>query len=629
MAIRLENLTAQRFRGWLMATVVPENVLDHGTVAGMPFVCGPPIGLRGRRLHVLADLAPGQVIEADPVSLDGPAPPLSLAPLPLGIPTVNGVALTLVPGPVTPDAPNVVHLRARISRMLVADLWVVYAPGQFWSQFWLLVTASNPAVPDMGDLLSRNLDLHWGDAIVQFLSGAGFVTALPAGESLGDGQARGFVGTIAWPSLMDAVQREAAFGFATGGIGMVDLAWRDRIGLLERTAEAPAGWDPIGWLRANYRGAVDRLRSWQDGPLGIVARSGNSGEQEDQGFGGKGSAVFLGAGFGAVRVLELVAMGWAKQPCHYLEADGSQLRLDIPNAENGLCLWGGRPINWCRDQRGKPRDVSELDTHGWLGPDNQHWFVNTLGAAWQLTGSPLLQHLLSAEARVFLYSQSLDPRLATSMPDASRAWGWMGMVAAWLWLTLEDRALAQMVKDRFTARLAIYRQAAGTAGLWDVRPNDTWNGALIGPAAEVWTEPNLPTPWPRFWLAYQQALGAGGLQIAGEALDMPEACALALEGALGVMDRCYQEDGTEWELLGVHEDGTVLPPSAFVDGRGAHRTGYYTTAWMPMGLWTVLRHQPENARARFLWDRAHALAAGDQGSLGHPAPLLEWLPPLT
>lgn len=633
MTIRFENLTAQHFEGWLTASCAnPPSGVNTGTVLGFPAVLGASLGTQGRVLHVLADLPPGSILEGQP-AWNGEQPNLPVnsasffSVLSVPVPKVNRVPLTFVnDADVPPVGPSIVHFRGRISRMLVADLWVRYMPGIYWAPFELLITASNPSIPDMTEMLNDDLTLTFNGAVVTFL-GNGFAPAMRHGDFIGDGQARAFLGTIDFVSYMNPQEQETAYAYATGGVGMVDLDWQNFIGPLKRVADAPRAWDGRLWMLATYTPALRRLQTWEDGPLGIEMQSGDSGEQEDQCYGGKGTAIFTGGGFGAVQTLRLVAMGWAKRPCHFLEADGSPLRLDIPQSQSGLCLWSGRPISWCADQRGKPRGITTADTHGWSGPDNQHDLINTLGDAYQLTGSPLLHRLLDAQARVFWYSQTLDPALATSMVDASRAWGWEGLKAAWLWITLQDRSLAQRIKDRFTARVAIYRGVAVPGRPLDVRPNALDStGNMIGAAAEVWSDPTTPTPFPSFWLSYQQAVAAGGLQIAGEVLGIQQAMDLALELAQFVVDHCYQQDGTEWEMLGVRPDWSTLQPSEFVEGRGAHRTGFYATAWMPWAPWTVLRHFPTDARALMLYQRARDTAYNAVPKQGDLPKALDWIP---
>lgn len=623
--LSIENRTAAPFRGFLSATVAnaPDGA-THGWVAGMPIVLGPPIGLRGRQAHVLAELAAGQVVVAEP-SWGGPNPP-PLGPLPpgdgaailaaLGIPTINRVPL--IYRGVTPSngGPLIVHLWARFSRMLVAHLSIYFTPDQDFAEFDLSITASNPAVPEVSEVLGDDIVLTCGRALVQFTSGAEFNKAMSRGDSFGDGQLRSFFGSIMWPHLANPMELVSGAGFVTGGIGFVDMDWFPRLGPLG-AAPPPASWNPNAYVHGSYNSAMGHLRDWlPNWPLGISAASGDSGEQEDQGFGGKGTAI-AGGGFGAAQLLRLVALGWGKRPCNYLESWGDYLRLD-----RNLAIWSGRPIWWSPDQLGKPRQPNEAECHGWSGPDNQHCFINTVCAAWQVTGRPSLQRIIHHQGILFLYSQTVRADWATSMVDASRAWGWMALMAVQLYTCLEDRALAEAVKARFRERLQLYIQAAGGSPIWDVKPNDhDGQGNIIGVAREIWSNTAVPTPFPSFWFTYQQGQAAGLLQIAGEVFDFPEARELALLGARGVLEHAYDQDGTEWESLGILPSGETVAQR--VEGQGAHRTGNFAAAWLPLAPWAVLRHEPGNARAQFLYDRAKAIALATEKNI--PA---DWIAPL-
>ncbi len=623
--LSIENRTSQPFRGFLSATVANAPAeATHGWAGGFPIVLGPSIGLRGRQAHVLAELDGGEVVLAEP-TWGGPPPP-PLGPMPgnnpaewiaaLGIPTINRVPL--IYGGITPSngGPLIVHLYARFTRMLVAHLSIYFTPDQDFAEFDLTITASNPAVPEVSEILGDDIVLTCGRALVQFTSGAAFNKAMSMGDSFGDSQMRCFFGAIMWPHLANPMELVSGAGFVTGGIGFVDLDWFERIGPLG-TAPAPTAWNPSLYVHANYNGAMHHVRDWlPNWPLGIAAASGDSGEQEDQGFGGKGTAI-VGGGFGAAQLLRLVAMGWGKRPCNYLEANGVYLRLD-----RDLAIWSGRPIFWSPDQLGKPRQPSEAECHGWSGPDNQHCFMNEVCAAWQLTGRPSLQRIIHHQGILFLYSQTLRADWATSMVDASRAWGWMALMAVQLYTCLEDRDLAERIRERFMARLQLYIQATGGSSIWDVHPNDhDGQGNIIGVAREIWANTSTPTPFPSFWFTYQQGQAAGLLQIAGEVFDLPAARQLALLGAQGVLEHAYDQDGTEWESLGILPSGQTVAQR--VEGEGAHRTGNFATAWLPLAPWTVLRHEPNNERARFLYERARAGALATTKNI--PA---DWIAPL-
>lgn len=632
--LQLSNETSLPFHGWLTGSVANAPAgTQHGRVNGMPLVLSHQLGLRGHLAHLLADLPAGSVLQGD-IEWGG-APPPPLPPMPgngdpvalvaaLGVPSVNGLALVyrgIIP---SAGGPIGVLFRSRFSRMLIAELSLFFTPGQDFAEFELDLTCSNPAVQDLVEVLERDVLLTCGRALVQFTSGAEYTRAMPAGESFGDAQRRCFFGVITWAHLAEFDELRSSIALVTGAVGFYDLEWDRRIGLLDAPALPPRQWNANSWVRHYFTEAKDNIRTWLPNRLGIAAASGSSGEQEDQGFGGKGTAAFTGGGFGAVQLLRMVAMGWGKQPMHYHELDTFPLRLD-----HNAALWSGRITDWSPDTLGKLRRPDESETHHWSGPDNQHFLMHTLGCAYQLTGRPQLQRLIHQRGILFHYSQTLRPDWATSMPDAARAWGWMGEVASWLWRTLEDRDLANRVRERFIERVRIYQQATGGRDIWDVRPNDFDSaGNMIGVGREIWSDSTTTSPFPSFWFTYQQAQAVGGLQIAGEVMDIPEARALALSGARSVVARAYQESGLEWESLGITPEGEPLPPEAFVEGRGAHRTDDFVTAWLPLAPWVVLRHEPDNARARFLYERAKEIALAHVPPFGHPEHPCEWIAPL-
>jgi hypothetical protein len=266
---------------------------------------------------------------------------------------------------------------------------VFFTPGQDYAEFDLAITASNPSVTEVTEVLQQDIILTCGPALVQFTSGAVFNKAMLAGDSFGDSQMRPFFGVFTWPAIANPMELVSSAGMVTGGVGFVDLDWKPIIGPLG-AAIPPTVWDANAYVHQSYTSAMDILRSWDNNwPLGISKNSADSGDQEDQGYGGKGTAAFTGGSFGAAQLLRLVALEWGKRPCNYLEEDGSYLRLD-----RDLAIWFGRPIFWSPDQLGKPRQPTVPECKGWAGPDNQHCFANTVFAAWQLTGKPSLQRII-------------------------------------------------------------------------------------------------------------------------------------------------------------------------------------------------------------------------------------------
>lgn len=620
--LRIENQTGLRYRGWVSTTTPRLPSPMNGTIGGHPFVVQEPIGAVGNRIDVFVDIPAGGTIEG-PMLYGSAIEPPALPEPPHALLCVGGVPLQFIGA-----EGKRWHLRARMTPMLVADLWVDHV-GQAWNPFELLITASNPSIPDMTATVPENFALTAAGAVVSFLHG-GYGTILPAGETFGDGQSRSFIGTIAWMDrLQDPVDQASAYAWSTGGILAVDLDWIDWLGPLRKTAQAPPRWSGSGWVRATYSQALRALGSWAPTGLGISARATDTGAQADQGYGGKGTALAQGGGAAVAQVLRFIGMDAAKRPCHHREKGGEQLDL---NGHPRVAFWQGRP-HWhtgvSPDQLGKPRGLMESEAHGWWGDEREHLFQNTMGAAYQLTGSALLHELWMARSRWFLFGETVDPSLSTSGADASRSRGWAGIYACWLWLCLKDRTLADAIKQRFLKRVDIYM--TDTRPIWDTRQTEHYQGdpskPLIGVSAEVWSDTANPTPFPAFVLSYQAGFGAGALHIAGEFFDWPHLRQFAFAQCKSVMERSFKQrpDGSWelWESLGVKPDGTTLPPAEFVEGRGAHKSGIdFTSTWMAPAIRAVLLNEPENEQARAIWQQIQATGLRGRDPL-------DWVPPLT
>ncbi len=127
------------------------------------------------------------------------------------------------------------------------------------------------------------------------------------------------------------------------------------------------------------------------------------------------------------------------------------------------------------------------------------------------------------------------------------------------------------------------------------------------------------------WMAYQLAVGAGGLEVLGQYLDIPEARRVALQGARAVVDHAYTYDlaterWVEWEVVAELVPGLPLPPDHYVEGRGAHRTGWFSHTWMPWAAWVVLQHE-KGGRAESIYSQVRSEMLGGRQPL-------DWLPPV-
>lgn len=596
--VHVANYSGAEFEGWKRATVdvVPPAVA--GLVGDVRYVLGRRIGSDARVVDVRVRLNPGEIRSID---LSGATTaPFTLGPLPanpleyFGLPSIAGVPFSIVDA--KPDgAAWLAHLRARTGPMLCTDLWVTWYPDQpSWATAEAVVTASNPSVPDLVATVPEDFRLRFGAADVAVpglileppTEGARAVGArlLPAGTVLGDGQARSFPLVFIWRQHLTSEREWSSAGAAASlsicANGIARL-WPD--GNPQPVA------DPLTWTRRNWAGAIARLHAWDAGPIGVAARSGDTGAQEDQVFVG-GECCSGPASLGAETVRYLVALGQSRRPCQHLEANGSLLDLA---KHPKLVMWSGR-AHWhtgvSPDQLGKPRALGEIESHGWSGPDREHWLCNNLAIAYRISSSPALQWQLEAQARLFLLQETVDPKLSTSDFSAERAIGWAGIVAVHLWRSLEDRTLAEQVAQRWRDRVAkVYVPKL------QGKPQDVWKPQ---PDARLVAD----TGWrPLNFMPYQQAIGAYGLDYACRLLGPPEGRELALRGARAAM-RAWelQEDGRwkPWSYRGYSTTEQV----PFVEGRGAAH-GQNVWVWFTPAVWMLREREQQNEQARAIWQQ--------------------------
>ncbi len=452
--------------------------------------------------------------------------PFARAPLPAdvtgyyGIPKVGGVPLAFAdvqPG----GAGYAVHLRAKVAPMVWADLDVVAFPGQPWVEGELTLTVSDPTVPDRTAVcagLALSVD-------------GGFVVGNPEWGSLGASAAEGqrlvFPVTIFYQRRMRGDEWSSAAVVVAHGVHALDAApW-------------PAGWprmpadfDVGRWTRERFTPALLAVHTWEPVPgIGPNKRSGDTGAQGDQVFvGGESQAL---AGLGAHWVRYLTACVQGRRPCNYLEADGRPLDID---GHPQLRLWDGQ-IHWhsgvSPDRLGKPGPVGEELTHGWLGPDVEHAYLNNLAVACRQTGRRGVQRIFDALARVYFFQWTTEPGVATSQAYAARAIGIEGLNAVLFWHTLRDRRLAERVRLHWLARWETIIAPATASDIWDVRTDDPRLGA------GAW------------WMPWQQALGAYGLDLAAATFGVPAARAAALRAARRVVADGWKRIDGYWETAPV------------------------------------------------------------------------------
>lgn len=588
------NYSGNAFDGWRRTTIDVEPPAPKGlTTDGTLYVVGHQFGLGLRVVDVKLSLAAnGQrssTLAANPT-------PWTLAPLPAdpfaffgGLPQVAGVGLALLSVDVD-GAAYAAHFRARIEIngpthvRPVVDLWAQWYPDQpGWCTGEVVVTASDPAVPDVVATVPAGFALTWGSATV-LVAGASGNVLVAAGEQLGDGQCRSMPVTLVWPARLRAASEWNSAGATVAqAIAVQGCAHVWPLG------NPTSGADPLAWTRSNFGQAFGQLHAWTSGPLGVNASSNDTGAQEDEVFVG---AECAGSTPGAVTVRYLTALRQSARPCHHLERDGGPLILaNHPR----LVFWDGRPhwsTNVSPDQLGKSRGLTTLDTHGWWGPDVEHAFNDTLTISARLTGSDALQFDLECIARVYLLQWTVQPGLSTSQPYAGRAIGWEALLVCDCWWTLRDRGLAAAVRERWLARLdAVLLPQLSTkpSDIWDVRVDD----------------PRLGTgPW---WIPWQASVGAYGMDLGGRTFGRADARALALRAARRVVTDAWVLNGGRW---------TSRAQESF-DGTRGTADESFNLFGMPMSVATVLLADPTDARAKAIWQQLQVDARGGN----------KWFPP--
>jgi hypothetical protein len=619
-SVEVANFGAARFEGWIRTTI-DEPVVASGEAEGVAWRVGRACGADVRVIDLRVTLEPGErrkvVLISENDGTDrareaGGAASSRAGATAFAAPVVAGTSLELAthsvarrPNPLEDGAAILTHWRGRLASdaRLHADVWLRAYPGQPWAVGELVLCASHADLD--GWQVPIEADLHLGvPGAVVLIDGLQLgQPLLRAGDWLADGQARSWRFVVGHLGQMSTADMHSALLEADHAVVARGVATPTYLG-----AVAPTSEDQRPWIAQHWQGARARLHGWDAGPLGPAANSGRTGAQEDQGA-AKGSRAYGPGGLGAEVIRYYVALGGSRRPCHHLEASGDRLRPDRAD----LVLWDGRP-HWSRsvspDQLGLSEQPTQgWRTHGWWGPDRQHWFINTLALAAELTGSPALQWQLEHQATLWRYQETVDPALATSRADAARSQGWAGIVAAQLWHALEDRQLALEVAERWHLRVAtVYVPTWRQRGLWDLQTD-----------ARV-TQYVDRARYPYVTMAYQAAFATMGvtLGLQGFPPSVPgitEARELAYRQALLVLDQAYDAESRGWEIVGVESDGRTLAGD-LVEGVSAHRTGWFDDAWLPCCAWTVLQSDPNNPRALEVYERATSGTAPN-----------DWMPP--
>lgn len=561
-SLHLANYSGGRFTGWKRANLEVGEAIASGPLPsparsadGFLMVPAHRDGLDLLTVDVRCNLA----TDGEVPTFDQPAT-FTLGPLPadplafFGVPKLSGIPMAVLS--CEPDgAAYAIRLRLNMQGIgFVFDVefpWYPDEPSVIEGE--LRVTNAGPAAVAT---LPADIMLAFGSALVQFLGQAVGVPALRTGETLASGQCCAFPFVAVWPAHLEGATAQtlqnvnAIVHRQIGADGIENL-------YPTGSPAFPSQDATIRFVGANLSGAIARLYGWPAGPLGVVARSEDSGDQEDE--------VFVGSEMHepeAELLRYVVALSQLKRPCHFLEADGSQLN---PDAHPGLMIFDGRPWWTGTDMLGQTRQPTIQETHGWWGPDPEHWLLDTLSVACRSTGSPSLQWGLRNQALLYLFSHTTRPGLSTSQCFAARAIAWECLAVLSFWRNLRDRQLAQRCRDRLVERWNVIHkpwlsQTAYPVGVWDVRVDD----GRLGPG-------------PRY-LAWQVCACAGALDIAGEFFGMPDMRQKALEGAQRMLAWSWRHNATtgRWE--------TCAQGQSALDGSGGNwdeSFNFFGMSWAP------------------------------------------------
>lgn len=554
------------FEGWVRRGIDWKPAQLTGRVQGRPYAVGRDLGTGARVLDVLVSVEPGEVLTLDFGKVDEPSdatekPAAGAFSAPT--PTIGGAPFALRSAKAD-GAGLDVHWRTRIGELWF-DLWCVLYPGQTWCTGELQISAHGPSrvamVPD-------GFVLEGGDGWqAQVLGATGGGPVLPSGTTIAAGQGYSTLPVVLWTDG-DLESPRAAGDLAIGAIG-VQAVWP-----LGNPSWVASRGSAQKWLTENYARARANLLSWNADKLGIVANAATTGGEGDQTF--VGAECGRGAESAGCEIVNLmVAYGYARRPGKWREANGDALALD---AHPQLSMFEGYPGTRYggSDTLGLSGVPNRAETHGWW-EWREHMFRNRLFVAYRLTGSLALQWQIDQLARQYLFEHTLDGRFSTTAyTGALRGYGWSALMVWWLHHSLEDRAVAAAVRERWVARWErIGSPRWGSTDFWDVRRDDR-----LGPGLQL--------------LAYQQAAATMFVDMAATACGRPDAQDAALRGAASILDHAFAHNGSRWvgyQLVQMVDGKPVPVPEGGQFGPGVE-------SWMVSAAAVVVRRKPAHEQAQ-------------------------------
>lgn len=588
--LRFGNDSGVTFTGYLRATVDSALPFPNGGAANGYFVLGNQCGLDTWCIDVYAGISPNGDRRTINTNTADPFPwgLGSHAPFSSVVPTIGGTPMTFM-GVTANGAAWDGHWRLRVGPMLLVELFVHWYPDdRQFAYVEVVVASSNPAVTDVIGTIPANFTLAFDGATVILAGLADNAPLMQQGDWLADGQCRILTGVLHFPQFggSNAMCRALAEGKVT--LVGIDKLHHGGNPIL------PPGFDASFWTAQLLPLTIVHLHDWATFAFGLWTggitnaldpnvQSGDTGAQGSQ----KMIAGPVIADCGAAGPFYFAGLA-QKWPCNHCEADGRL--LDPPPEHPNLAMNHGR-VNrqiggpWT-DTLGKPFEPSPGDRHGFQGPEWEHDFDWTLWAAKRIKGTAALEWLVSARARLTLFSEP-SMRGIFFLPPA-RGVGWFFFKCVEIYRNLTDRALADQVKQLAVDVLdGLFLPLHG--GIQPF-PQGWWS----------WTSQGQPFERSICWQVAVQCLG---LRWAGDAFDHQGARDLSSFMADEIISRVWFHDGTRWTSRDeIRLDGEPFPGNPH---------GTYDFFAQPFAIAAKLLADPEHEPANTIWAQLVVEASAD------------------